>query len=158
MDSMRLPIEMDDPETEMWKNYYRSRAQSGSGLEGFRGLQFQNGYGWWDSIANRFIRWASNRTVKNLGRKAAKVLINSGADALEGENFVESLKKHGRSAVGDIAQQVADKLSDKYQEGEGIHRKRKSRKSVISRPKKRSRRTLKIESSRRKRRFDSLFI
>jgi len=116
------PVHFSNENSQVWKNYYVSRSQSGNGLPGFRGYEFQKGGGFWGNLFSKVLP-----IVKYLGKKGAQTLLRVGADAVAGDNVVESLKKQGKVTAQDIAHDVADRATTYAQTGKGRKRQRRQK-------------------------------
>ena len=121
-----------------YTNYYVN--QAGSGIGGFQGVRFQRGQGFFGNI----FKSAIMPLLKYLGPKLLKTGASVASDAISGENVLQSLKTHGKSAARDIASDVGERAVRFAQTGRG----RKRRRSV-SKPRKLKKR--KSSKSRRKR-------
>src|SRR5260370_5055707 len=118
----RNPIHFTNENSQVWKNYYINRSKSGNGLPGFRGYEFQKGDGFWGSLFSKVFP-----IVKYLGKKGAQTLLKVGADALGGDNVVESLKKQGKTTARDMASDVAERATTFAQTGKGRKKRRKTK-------------------------------
>jgi hypothetical protein len=128
------PVYFSKDASQAWGNYYAKKSKIGSGIPGYRGDIDQRGRGlygegFWDSIV-RF----GLPIVKYLGPKIANTFIRASSDAIQGENFMDSLKKQGKSTVKDIASDIVNKTTSKLS-GSGKRRKR-GRPNKVDKPKK----------------------
>jgi len=114
---------IDEP-VNLWTKYYTQQAITGYGINGFYGDIYQRGDGLWGDL----FRKIALPVIKYLGRKGASTLIKAGGDALAGENFVNSLKKHGKATAQDIVSDTADRATTFLQTGKGRQLKRRKRK------------------------------
>ena len=110
---MRAVYVPDDE--EFWTDYFLEQAQQTGhgGLAGFEGVPFQRGAGIGSFLGRIF------RTIlpvfKTVGKKAAKAVgkeaLNVGAhvasDLVQGRDFEESIKEHGKAAAGSLLKRGA---------------------------------------------------
>ena len=85
-----------------------------------------------------------------MGPKVANTLVRAGTTALEGQNFVESLKKEGKAAAEGIVSDVIGKATSKLN-GNGSHKRKRKRKTKKTKINKKRRIT-------RKRKKNKLFL
>ena len=158
--NLERPINLDKESALYWGKYYGSKAKTGGSVPGFRGdIRFGRGL-WGENLQNdvqevkgviaNVARKYALPIVKYFGRKGASVLVRAGADALDGENFVKSLKKRGRESAATIAEDAGARISKFIKTGSGHHKY--SRKGKISRRKKYRKKApvKKIKRTRRK--------
>ena len=124
------PVKFNPEASSAWGNYYSNKAKVGSGLSGYHADIFQRGSGGvqrgdglWDSIVRLGMRFGLP-IVKYLGPKVAETVVGASADALQGENFVESLKAKGKEQAKGIDDELVKKAGRKLSGG---GRKLKSR-------------------------------
>ena len=139
------PVHFNRDATQVWSDYYTKRSKNGSGLPGYHGDIYQRGYGLWGDIFKMALP-----VVKYLGVKTADTLLRSGSDALKGADFVDSLKKRGKAAAGNIVDDIADKAVSLGGNGEKNYNLRKRKKPSKSKKK--------TSNKRRKNRRKSIFL
>lgn len=137
MEAFEHPVHFSRDSTEIWTNYYSKRSKSGSGIGGYHGDIYQRGNGIFGDLFKMALP-----VVKYLGAKTANTLLKSGADALRGENFVESLKSRGKEQASNIVSEIADKTSSLIGKGKKRGRKRKSKVSAKRKKSNKNRETL----------------
>ena len=87
------PVHFSKDSAQAWGNYYSKKSKIGSGIAGYRGDIDQRGRGLYgDGLWDSIVRFGLP-IVKYMGPKVANTLVRAGTTALEGQNFVESLKK-----------------------------------------------------------------
>jgi hypothetical protein len=119
------PIHFDKDASAVWIKYYTGQSRSGSGIPGYYGDIYQRGSGIWGTL----FRKLALPVIKYFGKKGASTLVKAGSAALSGENFVESLKKHGKEAATDIVSDAAKRATTFIQTGKGKKRSRKPKKN-----------------------------
>ena len=129
-------------------NYYVN--QAGSGIGGFQGVRFQRGQGFFGNI----FKSAIMPLLKYLGPKLLKTGASVASDAISGENVLQSLKTHGKSAARDIASDVSERTARFAQTGTGRKRRRSVRISRNLKKRKRNSSRRKRASKKRKSIFD----
>ncbi len=106
------PIHFNREAAQAWADYYTKKSKYGAGIPGYRGEIYQRGEGIWDSILKFGLP-----IVKYLGPKIANTFLSASSEALEGENFLQSLKKAGQAEakgiVSDLVGKTTSKLSGK---------------------------------------------
>lgn len=92
-----------------WFDYYLGQAkQTGHGIDGFQGIQYQRGSGLGSLFGRlfRFILPVAKRFGKSALKTVGKEAANAGAhilgDVVQGQNIKQSLKQHGRKAAGNL--------------------------------------------------------
>ena len=108
MADFERPVFFDKESANEWSNYYTKKSKIGSGIAGYHGDLYQRGSGIFGDILR-----ASLPIIKYLGKKTAGTFIKASSDALSGDNFVESLKRHGKQTAKDIVGEVAEKATSK---------------------------------------------
>lgn len=126
-----------------YTNYYVN--QAGTGIGGFQGSErfpIHRGSGFFGNIWKNAIM----PLLKYLGPKIIKTGASVASDAIAGENVLQSLKSHGKTAARDIASDVGTRAARFAQTGTGRKRRRsvriahaKKRKIVKSTKRKRKR-------------------
>lgn len=103
----------------VWLQYYAAQAaQTGYGIEGFKGVQYQRGAGL-GSFFRSLFRMAVpilKSTGRNLGKHALTAGANILTDVAQGRPLYDSTKEHAR---GETAKFLKD-TSDFMQNGEGL--------------------------------------
>ena len=145
MKSTRLPLQ-----SKAYENYYLN--QVGQGIPVFQGANLQRGYGL-GGILGGLLRSAVpliKQGVKSLGKHALRTGVSIASDTLAGQNFKTSAKRRLKEAGTRLGHQAVRKMTNSGNRGgnrkrqNAIKRKRTTRNSVISRQRKRQRRSLDI--------------
>lgn len=118
------------------QNHYQSYYvnQVGSGLQGFQGVRYQKGHGFFGRILSGVLPFF-RELFPILGKKALTSGVGLAQDILEGQNFKQAASKRLKTAGRDMATETLDKLKSKVQTGSGL---RKKRFSLVSKKRKRS--------------------
>ena len=122
------PIHFKREAAQAWADYYTKKSKYGAGIPGYRGEIYQRGEGLWDSILKFGLP-----IIKYLGPKVANTLFTASSDALQGENFLESLKKAGKAQAKDIVSDMVGKATSKFTGNGKRKRVSSKRKSPIKR-------------------------
>ena len=110
-----------------YKSYYSN--QSGSGVAGFHGQQFQSvqvGSGFGSVLKSIFLP-----ILKYLGPKILSTGADVAKDAISGENIVQSLKRRGKEAAQTIAGDAAERATRFALMGKG--KRRRTRRKTTNR-------------------------
>ena len=130
-----MAIPFNDLSPSDWNKLLLSNfnIQKGGSLTGFRGINYQRGYGFKSFFGNIFK--ALLPAAKSAGKSVAKEALLAGtdlaSDLIQGNDMSESLKRRGTKATSNLLDKARNKLSrdtkyERLQEGEGIgYRRRK---------------------------------
>lgn len=136
-----------------WLTYYRQQAaQSGHGLDGFRGLPYQRGAGLGSffrslfSMAIPVLKRAASSTAKRVGKQALSALGRVAADVTSGQSWKDSLAKRSKESAANVLHESADALQ---QSGSGLGVR--PRRTTIKLPIKRQTKTKKASTTKRRR-------
>ena len=141
----RVPLD-----SKPYENYYLN--QVGQGVPVFEGATLQRGYGL-GGILSGLLRSAVpliKQGVKTLGKHALRTGVNIATDTLAGQNFKTSAKRRLKETGSRMGQQAVRKMTGSGKRGrkrkgnKAIKRKRTSGNRVISRQRKRQRRSADI--------------
>ena len=130
------PVHFTKEASQAWGDYYFKKSQMGAGIGGYRaGVNIQRGDGLQD-----YFKFALP-IVKYLGTKTANTLVRAGTDAFQGENLVESLKKHSKATAGNILDDIVEQTTSKLTgNGKKKYRKKKGAKKIKKKKKRSSKR------------------
>lgn len=109
----------------VWLQYYAAQAaQTGHGMEGFKGVPYQRGAGL-GSFFRSLFRMAVpilKSTGRNLGKHALTAGANILSDVAQGRPLYDSTREHARSETSRFLKDTADSM----QTGEGLGKRPKS--------------------------------
>jgi hypothetical protein len=103
-----------------WEEVFRLQAcQSGHGMVGYKGTQYQRGAGF-GSLIGGLVR-SFLPVAKNIGKAVGKQALKTGAavatDALSGRNFAEAAEEHGKAGALKLIQKGVKRLDRKKKPG-----------------------------------------
>lgn len=106
-----------------WLLYYRQQAiQSGHGIDGFHGSQFQRGAGLGNFFRSLFrvavpvLRQAAKATAARVGKQAVSAVGHIAADVAGGAKLKDTLLSRGKEAASNVLRESAEAL----QAGRGL--------------------------------------
>ena len=99
--------------------------QAGSGISSFQGTRFQRGRGFFSNI----FKSAIVPLVKYLGPKVLKTGFDIVSDVSRGEQIVSAVKKRGKRAAQELAEDAAERLHTFAQTGQGGKRRKTTRRT-----------------------------
>lgn len=116
-----MHLKYNPEDYNLWLHYYAAQAaQTGYGMEGFRGLPYQRGAGL-GSFFRSLFRMAIP-VIKGIGKEAGTRALSAGADVLtdlaQGRPLMESTKRQ--------TSKLLKEASEALQTGEGLGRRPKS--------------------------------
>lgn len=95
-----------DPESQLlWQQYYITQAkQTGYGLQGFQGVQYQRGNGLGSLFKGlfRMILPVAKNVGKAIGTQALRTGTDFAADVLTGTPLKEAAKLHGKAGLANL--------------------------------------------------------
>ncbi len=120
-----MHVKFNPEDYNVWLEYYAGQAaQTGFGIEGFRGTPYQRGAGL-GSFFRSLFRMAVP-VLRSVGRQVGKHALTAGAniatDFVQGKPLFESAKEHSKRETSQLLQEASKAL----QSGEGLGTRPKS--------------------------------
>jgi hypothetical protein len=133
-------------------NYYVN--QAGGGINGFQGVRFQKGKGFFGDL----FRDSIMPILRYLGKKAMDTGSGIFNDAVKGENILLSTKNRLKRTARDIAGDIGERATRYAQTGTGRRRKRRRvKQQVVSKKKSAKKGVAKKKKFKRRRKQKLLF-
>lgn len=109
------------PEDErIWLEYFLSQAgQTGHGMDGFKGFQYQRGHGLGSFFRRVFrsifpvVKRVGKSALKSAGKEALSLGASVAGDLVKGRELGNSLEEHGRNAAGNLLEKAGASLKRK---------------------------------------------
>lgn len=105
---------------DAWLQYYLEQVeQTGYGLAGFKGSQYQRGAGvgsFFRSLFRMAVPFIKSAASK-VGKQTLATGANIAADVVKGRPVLESLEEHGREGASNLLKDVSARL---HQKGNGL--------------------------------------
>ncbi len=116
------------PSEAIWAEYFLNQAiQTGHGMDGFQGFQYQRGHGlgsFFGGLLRSILpvaRSVGKSMLKSVGKQALAMGASVAGDMARGRGAKEALEEHGRNAVANVADEASTALRQPHsQSGHGI--------------------------------------
>lgn len=109
---------------KFWAEYFLSQAvQTGHGMNGFQGFQYQRGHGLGSFFGRLFrsilpiARNIGKSALKTIGKEALSMGASVAGDLVRGREAKDSLAEHGRNAAANVLDKASSALKGVSQTG-----------------------------------------